>query len=436
MTMPNKSEKVDLSTKKILIADRGKFLPTALRMGQAFGQAWYYLFEEETSPSHDLDEIGKGFEEIKVVDDFWKYAHQADMVMFLDVYNGGLPEEVKRQGIPCYSALGSERFEIDREYLYKALYLAGLPTPTFRGRPVWEEGYVKGIDRVQRLLASDEKYNDNVIIKTSYYRADMETQVYSNAFLMQPWFETLRGKVKSGRENFKFVLEDKLDKVCEGGWDGPNLNGDSPENIMIGYEAKNKLYASKVVKSLPEPYANIEKRMKPAFKKFGYQGWYSTEVLFDKKGVAHLIDATTRCGGPPSELVIEQYPNFPQHVWDLAHGIMPTLTVEHEYGFWIGIWSSADETQALTIQAPDGCEAWLKMSNAKKVKDGYVILPKNKDGDIGAVIATGKTLEDAKNLAFERVKMVKCDELMYGEESDFEEIQKGIEAGKRLGVEF
>lgn len=432
----NKAVPADLSTKKILIVDRGPFLPTALRVAPAFGKAWYYLMEEETSPSHDLDEIGAGYNEIDVVDDFWKYAHQADMVMFLSVYNGGLPEECKRQGIPTYSAFRSERFEIDREFLYKALYLAGLHFPTFKGRPIWEEGYIKGIDKVEKLLASDKRYEDSVIIKTSYYRSDMETKAYSNSFLMRPWFEELRGKVKTGRENFKFILEDKKKKLFESGWDGPNLNGDVPENMMIGYEAKDRIYAARIVKKLPEPFANIQDRLKPAFKKFGYQAWASTEIIGDEAGKFDLIDYTARGGSPPSELFIEQYTDFPRNAWDLAHGIMPVLKYDDEYGFWIAIWSDMGKEQSLAIQGPEGCEKWLKLKNAKKVKEGFEILPKDSDGDIGAVIGTGKTLEEAKDLAFERLGQVRCDELESGEKSDFEELLKSIEAGEKAAVPF
>ena len=128
-----KKKKVDLSTKRVVVFDRGPWLPVALQLGRDFGNVDYYLTEEETHPSFMLDQIGKGYEEIHLVDDFWTAVHKADMVVFTGVYNGNFQKEVIRQGIPCFSAMGSEVLETVKSKMYKMLSKSGLPVPTYRG---------------------------------------------------------------------------------------------------------------------------------------------------------------------------------------------------------------------------------------------------------------------------------------------------------------
>lgn len=427
-----KPKKVDLSTKRVTVACRGPFLPVALRLGRDFGNVDYCLLEEETHPKFMIDQIGKGYDKIHLVDDFWKSAHQSDAVIFTGVYNGNLQAEVVRQGIPCFCSMGSEILETVKSKMYKMLSLAKLPVPTYHGKPVWEEGYVKGVDTLQRKL-KDEK---DKIIKCDYYRGDMETKKYTNAFLSEPWFDEVKQKIGLGHEDFKLIVEDLIKSVCEGGYDTPNLNGEIPDNISIGYEAKDQLYANRIVKKLPKIFQYVHDQMKPAFKKLGYQGWQSTEIIFDEEGNPHVIDLTHRFGRPPSELLMEQYTSFSQNVWDLAHGIMPTMEFEDEYGFYIALWSETGIKHWVPVQFPKEIERYVKLINSKKTADGYYVLPKDKDGDMGAVIGTGKTLKEAKEKAFERLKMIQCDELEHGDEIAFEKIERQIEAGKRFGIDF
>jgi hypothetical protein len=380
-----------------------------------------------------LDQIGKGYEEIHLVDDFWTAVHKADMVVFTGVYNGNFQKEVIRQGIPCFSAMGSEVLETVKSKMYKMLSKSGLPVPTYRGKPIWEEGYVTGVDNAQRMLKDEE----NKIIKCDYYRGDMETKKYLNAFLSSPWFDEIRTRIGVGHDQFKLIIEDLIKSKCEGGYDTPNLDGEIPDYVSIGYEAKDQLYANRIVKKLPKIMQDVHDRMKPAFKHLGFQAWQSTEILFDEKGNPHVIDLTHRFGRPPSELLMEQYTSFPLNVWDLGHGIMPTMEYEDEYGFYIALWSEVGLKHWIPVQFPKEIERYVKLINSKKVANGYYVLPKDKDGDIGCVIGTGKTLKEAKDTAFERLKMIQCDELEHGDELAFAEIEKRIAVGKRdFNIDF
>ena len=337
-----------------------------------------------------------------------------------------------RQQIPCFSAVKSEPVEVNRKEAYELLDKAGLPVPTYRGRPVWEQGYITGINAAREALKNEK----DKFIKTAYYRQDMETYKYLNSFLSNWWFDERIARTGEGHEDFEVIIEDMIESCCEGGYDTPMLNGDIPKNIMIGYEAKDSLYGARIVETLPKVMLDVHNAKKSIFKERGYQAWYSTEMRFDKNGVPHPIDDTIRLGSPPNELYIEQYTTFPQNVWDLANGVMPVLKPQKEYGFLIALWVEAGCKRWAAVQYPDDIAWAVKLKNSRKVKQGFFVLPKDKNGDIGAVIGLGKTLLEAKTQAFEHLKLIKCDLLEHGDEKDYIVIEEAIKAGEKFGIKF
>jgi hypothetical protein len=414
----------DLSKKSVVTLDRGLFPPFSRRLGRDFKDSYYYLAEEKTSPSYDNDCIGKGFKDMTVVDEFEKYLEIADMVAFTDVYNGGKPEWLVSHGYNVFSAMKSEILETDRKKLRKVLELAKLPvTPAVEVE----------LGKLQKYLKDKkDKY-----LKASFYRDDMETEHYEDAFLSSWWFEKMRTKLGMGYDTFKVLVEDPIPSDCEGGYDTPMLNGDLPKNPMIGYEKKGEAYLSCIVEELPPPYALVHKKMKPAFKTYGYQSWYSNEMRrHNDSGLWHVTDVTTRLGGPPSELYEEQYEDFSLAVWMLAHGKMPTLTVKKKYGALLNFWSKVGIKHWLPVQYPDDIDWAVKLKNVQKVDGGYYVIPKDADGDTGSVIGMGDTTEEAIAQCMENFEKIKAPHMESGGIHAFEEIQETIKKGESYGINW
>ena len=134
--------------KVILVADRGYGVPIAQRFARDAKQVLYYLMEEDPYPYPHTDEIGSGFENIKVVLDFWEAVKKADAVIFTNVYNGGLPDKLLADGKNVVAALKSEPLETNRKDLHDLLVSLRMPTA--------KAAFVKGITKLQDYLTVKE----------------------------------------------------------------------------------------------------------------------------------------------------------------------------------------------------------------------------------------------------------------------------------------
>ena len=409
-----------------IVYDRGQFIHIAQRLARDI-PIMYYLAEEEPYPSKQTDEIGTGYENIKVIDNFWKALNKLDkkedIVVFPDVYNGGLPEELKSQGYNVFSSLKSENIEVNRKVLKNVLKVAGLPVvPT---------EYVKGMTEAQNAL----KGKEDKWLKTPYYRGDFETYHYMNEFLSSRWFDVKRHKMGAASETVEIMIEDSVDSACEVGIDTPMLNGELPKYPIVGYEAKDKGYIGKVFDKLPRALEMVHDKMKGAFKTGQYQGWYSNEVRITDKGVPFYMDATCRFGSPPSEVYCELYSNFTEAVIDLAKGKMPTLKPSTLYGVQLVLTSDFGISEWLPVQYPKEIERWVKLKNSKKTKEGYYCIPNGNDEFIGSVVAIGNDIKETMKKCVERANMVKAEKIEFYE-SAFKDVIQSIEAGKRFGINF
>ncbi len=402
-----------------IVYDHGLFFHIAQRLARD-SKVLYYLAEEEPSPHYQSDEIGTGYENVKVIDNLWKHLDKKIPIIFTDVYNGGLPEYLYKEGFPVFGALKSENIEVSRRVLKEVLKKAGLP--------IVPHVYKTGLTVVQQYL----KDKEDKWLKTTY-RGDFETYHYQNAFLSEMWFNRKRADMGFGAETIEVLIEDSVPSQCEIGMDTPILNGDIGNYPMIGYEWKDQTYIGRVVDKLPTIMEEVHEKMKPAFKVAGYRGWYSNEIRITDNKVPYYEDATCRFSRPPSEGYCEVYSNFSDAVWDLAHGKMPELKPISPYVVELILTSESGEKDWLPIQFPKEIDRWVKLYTPKKTSEGYYCLPHSKDGFVGAVVAMGNNLKDTMRTCFERAKMIRADDLTYHENS-FKHIIQAIEAGKKFGI--
>ncbi len=415
---------MNLREKKVLIYDRGKFFHIAQRLARDFGRVYYYLAEEDPEPNRALDEIGMGFDNIEVAYDFWKYVDKVDIIVFPHVYNGGLPIWLKAHGYKVVSALKSEQLEVDKLLLKKILKIAKLPVIPFVVK--------QGLDEIEKYLHDkSDKW-----LKASHYRGDLETHHHANSFLSTAWFDSMRNKLGTAGDNFELLIEDAIESDCEAGFDSPMLNGELARYPMIGYENKDIAYASKVVDVLPPYLAKVHERLQPIFKSYGYQSWYSSELKIAKDKKPYYLDATCRFGCPPSGISTENYKNFSEILWDLAHEKMPKPIPLYKYGVEIIVSSYCGINSTLPIEFPPELEQWVKLKDAKRIAPGkFHIVPHKNNGYFGTVVALGNDLESTITTVLDRVAMLKGEDIEY-DKHGFDAIYKSIEAGKKYGIKF
>ncbi len=418
----NSISKIDLTSKSVLVVDRGLFQHVPRRLGRDFGKVYYFLDVVEPAPRIVLDEIGRGFDEFEGADSVWKILDKVDMVMFTDVYNDSLPEWLHSKGYKVFGSLASERLETDRVKLKDTLKKVGLATAP--------DVVKTGVDEVQRYLRDKKDKH----LKVSYWRGTAETTKYRDAFLSDSWFDQKRAENGLAADKLKIMVEDPIDGF-ETGIDTFQFEGQLPKNSIVGYELKGKGYAGAVFDTLPKILADMHEKMAPEFKRLGYQGAYSNEVRITKDGTPYYLDCTARFPSPPSEICCEQWTNFSDAVWSLAHGELIDFEYKHRFGVQINLMSDFAAKHWLPVEVPAEIDKFVMLKNCRKEKEGYSVIPNCAGSYVGSVIAMGDDLDAIEEECLDRAGMVKGEELTF-EADAFDTIDEAIEAGKKHGITF
>jgi hypothetical protein len=412
-----------IRNKRLVVIDRGFFFHIAQRLAREAKHVDYYLAEEDPNPRREADEIGKGYPDVHVTDNLGKAIDKADIIVYTDCNNAGWPQWYKKHGHNVYGALASETLEVDRLRLKAALKAAKLPVVPFET--------AKGLNGLRSAL----KGKTDKWIKTSYSRGNFETYHYKNEFLASSFFKSLENAIGLV-DDMTFIIEENIEADIEIGFEAPMLNGEIPENAMVGYECKDKAYLGKVFAKLPEVLDKQHKKLAPAFKLLGYQGWYSCETRITPDEISYYTDCTARIGCPPGGSYSELYTNFAQTVCDLAYGKLPKLKAGAKYAAELVLFSEHNQKLWLPVEYPDQDEQWYKLKCPKRVGKGQAyILPHGTDGYFGTVVAIGDTLEEAEALCLERAAKLEGEEVQYDKHA-FDEIHESIEKGKKHGVKF
>jgi hypothetical protein len=112
---------------------------------------------------------------------------------------------------------------------------------------------------------------------------------------------------------------------------------------------------------------------------------------------------------------------------------LPTPRPAKKYGVQINLSSQWYEDYPLPVQFPKELDQWVKLKNARKVADGYELIPNDADGYMGAVVAIGDDLDATIKECIERAEQVECEDASF-EVGCFDNIKKSIEAGKKFGI--
>ena len=409
---------------KAIVHDRGLYTFLAQKLGEKLDKCWFYRPESNPYPESPLGDIGKGLEEIEVVTNFWKYLDKADVVIFFDCYDGEFASFLKEKGYNVFSSLKSEVMEIDKVAFLQYCVEVGLPvSPTYRA-----EGLEDLVDHLKKVKG--DKY-----LKTSYFRGDFETYKYKNMKQFQPWLNDLRSRIGQRAEKIEILVQDPIKADVEVGYDGFCINGEFPDNCMVGYEIKDKGLVGKVFRKTPDILQSVNDKFASLFKKLGYQGHFSSEIRITKGGDTHFIDATCRAPSPPAELMCELYSNYAEAVCDIAQGKTPTLSPAAKYGAEIILTSPWHEKHQLCVQFPKELSKWIKLKNVRKDGDSYYCIPNNNAGVFGGVVAIGNSVKEATEKCLEYMEQIEADELEFDHDV-FSKAEKCTKAGEGFQIVF
>ncbi|KAB0668935.1 hypothetical protein F6V30_13945 [Oryzomonas sagensis] len=418
---------MNLSSKSILIVDRGLYSFMAEFMARYFGSVYYHNPASASYPEAAVSIIGQGLKGVTWVEHEEDAIDKVDIIWYPDCMDGRHQVFLRSKGYKVAGSGHGERMELDKIFFLDQLEEAGLPIPkTYRAEgldDVWE--HVR--DRGECYMKCADKY-----------RSDWETTAHRNKHQTEIFLNSKRQIMGIKRASeIEILIQDPVRSACEIGIDGFRLNGKMATPVAIGYEIKDKGIIERIVPEIPKVLRPTLDALSPVYDKLGYQGAYSDENRITSGGKVYTIDETCRCGSPPSAVLCEMYGEaYAQAIWSLAHGEMPDLSgYEHEYGAEIVLDSKWHACEEIFIPVPKGLEQWLKLKNHVGKSGRYYCIPNDNDGIFGSIVAVGASMEEVTKLVMERVEQLEIFKLEY-DRGLFDKAGEAIKEGARFGIFF
>jgi hypothetical protein len=411
-----------------LIWDNGNFLSFAQRLSREFGHVMFYSpWNCSPFPDSNAYLIGDGFDDVERVDSFFDSIELADIIIFLDTYQGDLQEYLVKQGHRVWGCRRGEELELDRLGTIDLMKKLGLLTP--------EVDKVIGLPKLREYL----KEHEDIYVKVSMFRGDMETWGAKNYKLAEPMLDELEHRLGAKKLIAEFLCFKGIDAEVEAGLDIYTIDGEYPKIVPLGFEIKDCGFAATYSEysKIPKVLTEFFDKMKPTFKFYKYRGDFSSESRITKDGESYMIDATCRKPSPPSELSQEMISNWGEIIWHGADGVLVEPEYTAKYGIEIIIKSYWAEKNWQAISYPDEIAQWVKLKNACMIKGQRYVIPQQIElCEIGAVVALGDTIEKAIDNVKEYISQVEGYGLNMQTESIIEKLNEQIDKGKKIGINF
>lgn len=420
--MPNP----DPAGQTVCFVDNGLFVGFARTIAKGFKHAFYWSPWQSAFPSSLSLLPGDGFPELERVIWLWDAIEKSDLVVVMDVYFGDLTAFLRKQGIPVWGAGKAEWLELNRWKAKQELLRAG--------QPVNHAELITGTADLRKYL---EKH-DNVWVKVSLTRGDMETFLSETYDLISPRIDELEYRLGARKTIAQFVVEDSIDDAVEVGYDGYTVDGKFPVRSFCGFEIKDLGFIGRVAEyaKLPKFIRDSNAALAPIFHQ-GYRGWYSNELRVLKSGKAYLIDPCCRLPSPPNEIEQEIFSNWPAIVSAGAAGECLDPKPVALYGIAAMLHCSWATKNWLPLKFPTSAAPFIKLRNHCRIDGVDYFVPQvgSELPEIGAVIGLGETIESAVEHLTENASDLKA----YGLEIKLDAIPQAIrqiEQYESWGYEF
>ena len=368
------------------VVDQGMFVHVARRLARDYKKV-YYFSPWQTGFPHIKDAVvGDGYPEIERVRSPWEVLDECDLFVFPAQ---GFAEEqalLKRLDKPVWGAGGGAELEENRGKFLEALAQTKLPVPKFRE--------IIGLTTLKNFL---EKVEDKYI-KFNTYRGDFETVHWRSAAEDGQLLERWGLKLGPVRDEMKFYVFEPIDTEIEDGLDTWCIDGQWPQTVVHGMEAKDSAYIGTFQKlaAAPKEIRQVNEEFGPVLKKFGYRQMFCTEVRITKTKTNYFIDPTCRFPSPPSQVLMEMIANWGEIIWQGANGVCVEPKPAAKFG--VQVIFKLDRSEWDVLKLPPKLDRWVKVSYSCCVGD-CVCVPPDPDPDavreVGWLCAIGDTIEAA-----------------------------------------
>jgi predicted RNase H-like HicB family nuclease len=376
----------DLRKRTAMVVDNGLFLEIAIRLSKEFGRVLYFAPWTNGYPKSNALMIGKGIDNIERVEDPWSHIDDVDVWVFPDVYEGAMQDYLVSHGHRVWGCRsGGAELELDRVKSKETSKRLGIDIGPYKR--------IIGLDALRRHL----KANDDQYVKISATRGDMETFGAPTYEEVEPRLDELEHNLGAKKKIMEFVVEEGINDAIEIGYDGFTIDGQFARGAIVGVEVKDKAYIGRTMRynQLPPNVRDVNEKLAPELKRVGYRGFISTEIR-ETKDKAYLIDPCSRAGSPPSELYQEMIGNLAEVIWWGAEGIVIEPEYTHKWGAEVLLLSDWADKNWQQVRFPEEIRENVKLRNFTVIDGEYYVIPQwSGMPEIGAVVATGNTAEEA-----------------------------------------
>ena len=371
----------------------GAYFPIAQELSKYYKKTYFYSFSNNPFPHMELEFIGKGYENIIVINELGSYLKDIDLIVFADIYFSDWGYMLKQLGKEIWGGGISEILETERKLFKQELMDIGMDIAPSK--------YITGVNNLLDYL----KDKEDKWIKVTYYRGEMETDHWDNYDLSHQLLDDLKYNLGPLEDEIEFVIEDPIKSVAELGTDGWTVNGIHPQNQIWGIEVKNCGYIGKTCKTseLPKPLLEVQNRFKPVLTKYNHTGFYSTEVRVGEDGKNYYTDPCMRAGSPPSNTYMMMVSNWDKIISGGANGEIVEPIFRSKYGVEIILKSERTKAGWLPLTFPDEYKDNIKLKGSLYKDNKYWIIPFRHTGfemtEFGSVVVVGDDLDSIMSQA-------------------------------------
>lgn len=408
----------------------GFYISTAKRLSEFFETTYYYSVNQSPFPRMSIDSVGKGYDNIIKMDEFWANIDLFDVIVFPDIYFNDWGKHLREMGKLVWGGCESEVLETNRKVFKQELEAAGMPVAPTK--------YIMGVSELENFLSSVK----DRWIKISYYRGELETFHHIDMPHTKQWLNEITYKMGPMAEQIEFLIEDPIESIAEIGCDGWAINGQYPEQLVWGCEVKDMGYVGKRANytDLPAPIQDVNAKFMPILKKYNHTGFYSNEIRYTEAGVPYYTDACMRAGSPPSNVYLAMIDNWAEIITAGCKGELVQPNFIAEYGVEIMLKSPYCNEGYLNISYPEEYKENIRLKGCFKVGDVEYIIPFPQAAfdmeDFGSVVVVGDNLEEIINKALEIASSVEGYRVHYNAAALPEAIEKLNGIQEALKIKF
>lgn len=409
------------------VVDRGAFFSVAMRLARTYKQVYVQIPNGEAGETIARNCLGWGVPGIIPIREFWPLKNEIDLFVFPDCRDWGLQMELQDQGFPVWGSRQAEDIEGLRGKWLEVAQEIGLPQP-----------HTEKIVGLENLRAHLYEHRDETkFVKFSRCRGDMETWC-AQAGGWQFTRNKLDGLAHLWRglqDLITFYVQDPVETDIEGGAD-TYFVGDFPDQVILGYEAKDHGYLGAVTDrgDMPDEIWKPCELIAPVLRSFGYRNFFSTEVRV-KDGESWLLDPCCRTASPGGEHQLEMIENFPEVVLYGAHGQLLQPEYAAKYCGQTVIKWAGDPEAPRTLEVPPGIEHLVKVCACAKV-DGIYQFPQWQDPEcLAFVVGMGDTPDEVID-QLKEIREQLSSQPIHIEMEPIAQLIHQIKEAEELGMEF